>query len=218
MSLPTEPPRAILFDWDNTLVDSWNAIHEALAATFTEFGLQPWTPDETRARVRLSLKDSFPALFGDRWEAARDFFYDHIRTHHLATLTPMAGAAGLLERLAGRGIYLGIVSNRAGALLRAEAGHLGWDRLFGALVGAGDAPSDKPDPAPVHLALAPSGLAVGPHVWFVGDTDVDADCAERSGCRPLLIGSHPAERFGHVHRVGDCDALDDLVTNLCDTI
>ena len=24
------PPRAILFDWDNTLVDSWATIHEAL--------------------------------------------------------------------------------------------------------------------------------------------------------------------------------------------
>jgi phosphoglycolate phosphatase len=27
-------PRAILFDWDNTLVDSWAVIHEALVVTF----------------------------------------------------------------------------------------------------------------------------------------------------------------------------------------
>ena len=32
MTLPA--PKAILFDWDNTLVDSWTVIHHAMTATF----------------------------------------------------------------------------------------------------------------------------------------------------------------------------------------
>ena len=60
-------PAALLFDWDNTLADTWPAIHHALAVTFRAMDREPWTLEETRARVRASARDSFPALFGSRW-------------------------------------------------------------------------------------------------------------------------------------------------------
>ena len=47
-------PRAILFDWDNTLVDSWDTIHDALHHCFTQMGREPWTLAEVKARTRLS--------------------------------------------------------------------------------------------------------------------------------------------------------------------
>src|SRR4029079_2421978 len=37
------PPRAVLFDWDNTLVDNWATITEAFNATLTAMGHRPWT-------------------------------------------------------------------------------------------------------------------------------------------------------------------------------
>ena len=37
------PPRAILFDWDNTLADNWAAIHGAMNATLVAMGQAPWT-------------------------------------------------------------------------------------------------------------------------------------------------------------------------------
>jgi len=69
------PPRAILFDWDNTLVDAWGTIQLALNATLTAMGFPAWTMEETRLKVRASLRDSFPRMFGDRWLEARDIFY-----------------------------------------------------------------------------------------------------------------------------------------------
>lgn len=56
-------PKAILFDWDNTLVDSWAAIQDAQNHTLTAFGLEPWTLEETRQRVRGSMRDTYPQLF-----------------------------------------------------------------------------------------------------------------------------------------------------------
>ncbi|HEV7995641.1 MAG TPA: HAD family hydrolase [Stellaceae bacterium] len=184
-------PRAILFDWDNTLVDSWATIHEALNLVMAAMGKPAWTLAETKARVRLSLRESFPVHFGARWEEARDIYLDRFRAIHLERLAPLPGRGELLGRLAGEGIFLGVVSNKTGTLLRREADHLGWSRHFGKIVGAGDAVVDKPDAAPVRLALGPSGIAAGEAVWFVGDTGVDMECAGNSGCVPVLLGGEP---------------------------
>jgi phosphoglycolate phosphatase len=101
-----------------------------------------------------------------------------------------------VRNLAGQGIYLGVVSNKTGDLLRREVARLGWSDLFGSLIGAGDAPLDKPSCDPVHLALAPSGVPAGNEVWFVGDTAVNMECAGNSGCVAVFLGKpEPAEEF-----------------------
>jgi phosphoglycolate phosphatase len=188
ITVPVRRPRAILFDWDNTLVDSWGTIHEALNLVMAAMERPLWSLDETRRKVRLSLRDSFPLHFGARWEEARQLYLDHFRAIHLDRLRALPGRAELLHGLAGDGVYLGVVSNKTGAVLRLEAERLGWAALFGMIVGAGDAEADKPHPAPVRLALGPSGLTAGEAVWLVGDTGVDMQCARDSGCVPVLLG------------------------------
>lgn len=185
---PGERPRAVLFDWDNTLVDNWAAIGDALNATLIAYGQEPWTEAETRERVRRSMRDTFPAMFGERWEEARDLFYARFTAGHLETLKALPGAAELLEALDSMDVYLGVVSNKQGGLLRREAEHLGWTGRFRRLIGAGDAAADKPDPAPIALALAGSGIEQGPGVWFVGDAGIDLMCAKNAGCVGVLIG------------------------------
>ena len=184
-------PRAILFDWDNTLVDNWPVIRDSMNDALAAMGHPTWTLDETKARVRASLRDSFPKMFGDRWAEAREIYYQSFTARHLAALKPMAGAEDLLRGLRDRGVYLAIVSNKTGKYLRAEADHLGWRNYFGALVGAGDCPRDKPAREPVEAALAPTNTGPDASVWFVGDTDIDMVCAIASGCWPVLIRADP---------------------------
>ena len=64
-------PRAILFDWDNTLVDNWVVIAEAMNVVFSAFDMPLWSLAETKARVRASLRDSFPPLGSHRLAAKR---------------------------------------------------------------------------------------------------------------------------------------------------
>jgi phosphoglycolate phosphatase len=186
-------PEAILFDWDNTLVDSWATIHEALNFLMAAMNKPLWRIEETRERVRLSLRESFPRMFAERWQEARDIYLGRFRAIHLERLTALPGRTELLQRLADEEIFLGVVSNKTGSLLRRETEHLGWSALFGSVIGAGDAPVDKPDAAPVRLALAQSGIAPGERVWFVGDTAIDMECARNSGCVPVLLGSGMSE-------------------------
>lgn len=184
-------PTAVLFDWDNTLIDSWAVIHAALNETFTAMDHPHWTREETEARVRGSLRDTFPTMFGGRWQDAEKVFYDAFGRMHLEQLTPLPGAEDLLRDLDDAGTYLGVVSNKRGNFLRLEAERLGWNRHFRQLAGAGDAARDKPCREHVDHALglgtAHAGPAAGPDVWFVGDADIDIVCARNAGCRAILV-------------------------------
>ncbi len=210
-------PRALLFDWDNTLVDTWGALHHALTVTFEAMDREPWTLQETRQRVRRSAREAFPALFGARAEEAAGIFYQAFESDHLETLEAREGAEALLRGLVeSGGYYLAVVSNKRGDLLRREAARLGWEGYFERLVGANDAARDKPAVDAVEMALGGSGLAPGPEIWFVGDTDIDMVCATNAGCLPVLLRDEPPGRGEFtgsepgVH-VANCEQLLDAV-------
>lgn len=181
-------PRAILFDWDNTLVESWGTIQESMNITLQAMGHSAWSREEIETRVRASLRDSFPELFGERWREAEKIFYDAFSSIHLKHLRPLPGAKDVLAAAWDAGLYLAVVSNKRGEFLRREASHLGWSGYFGVLAGAGDAARDKPAPDHVWLAMG-TQPPPGPDVWFVGDTDIDLACAVGSGCVPVLLRS-----------------------------
>ena len=180
-------PRAIVFDWDNTLVDTWQTVHHALQATLEAMGHELWSLEETRARVRHSLRNAFPKLFGERWQEARGIFFDAFERVHIENLAPLAGAAEMLQSLKDHGLYLAVVSNKTGHYLRKEVEHLGWEGHFARLVGAGDAERDKPEADALLLALEGSEIRPGPEIWFAGDAGIDMEIAHRTGCVPVLL-------------------------------
>jgi phosphoglycolate phosphatase len=209
---PTALPKAVIFDWDNTLVDTWPIIHDALNHTFRTYGLPEWTLEETHTKVRKSMRDSFPALFGEEWEKAGEVFHERYGAIHAEKLEPAPGAGDLLSQLTASGVYLCVVSNKKGPFLRKEAEALGWATHFGALVGAFDAPRDKPARDPIDMALAPGGIVSGEGVWFVGDADIDMECAHGAACYPVLIRPQPPglDEFGDFPpalHFSDCDSL-----------
>ena len=206
-------PRALIFDWDNTLVDTWTVIHHALTKTFTAMGEEPWTLEETRQRVRRSAREAFPEIFGTRAPEASRIFYETYEADHLALLRPLEGAEELLLGLSQcNDLYRAVLSNKAGHLLRREVMHLGWESHFDKVVGANDARRDKPARDALDLALEQSTLKAGPDVWVIGDTDIDMACAIDHGCLGLLVRPEPpgkgefsgSEPHGHVR---DCREL-----------
>lgn len=191
-------PKAILFDWDNTLVNTWPMIHEALVHTFNEMGVEPWPIEVTMKRVRKSMRDSFPELFGENWEKAGELYQNYYRANHLERLEVIAGAQEVLEAIKREGIFCAVVSNKKARSLHKEVPHLGWQGYFNAVVGSDDAARDKPFADPVLKALEGSGIESGADVWFVGDSDIDLECAKNTGCTPVLYGEIAATHEGYV--------------------
>jgi len=212
-------PRALVFDWDNTLVDTWRVIHHALTKTFIAMEETPWTIEEVRQRVRRSARESFPLLFGPRADQATRIFYAAFEADHLELLRPLAGAEDLLRDLAHcEGLYRAVLSNKLGHLLRREVTHLGWTPLFTKLVGANDAKLDKPARDALEMALEAEDLRPGPDVWVIGDTDVDIACGVQHGCKAVLVRPEPPvtgefpEARPHAH-VRNCAELKVLLAD-----
>lgn len=212
-------PRAILFDWDNTLVDTWPLIHAALNMTLRYMEHPEWSAERVRAEVKQSMRDSFPGMFGDRWKEAADYYQQSYRSIHLEHLQPLFGAIDTLNAIPRERVFVGLVSNKMGSTLRKEVAHLGWENSFKATVGAGDATRDKPHADPVLLALKDTGIAPGADVWFIGDTGIDLECAKNTGCTPILYGEFTTDGKTHdgfpfAAHARDHRALKELITQV----
>ena len=181
-----ERPVAVLFDWDNTLIDGWTGITSALNVVLATWDKPLWTVADARARIRGSVRDTFPGMFGPDWRRAQQLLRDTMNSQDLGHLTLMPGAG---EAVIAAAVFPGaVVSNKEGVSLRREVAHLGWSARFGAIVGAGDAAEDKPHPAPIWHALSLIGVKPSRAVWYVGDTGSDMRAAHAAGCTAVLVG------------------------------
>lgn len=187
-------PKAILLDWDNTLASSWGIIHKCLNTAFKTFGKEEWPFEDlinNRENIHHSLRDSFPRLFGDEWQKARDVYYEAFKSCHLEEIKLLEGALLTIEMLAESGCYVAIVSNKTGKYLRQELQHLSIDHHFHKIIGATDAEKDKPHSEPLLMALEGSGVEEKDyqnHVWMVGDSKTDIEAAINTGIIPILYG------------------------------
>jgi phosphoglycolate phosphatase len=186
-------PTAILWDWDNTLADNWASLTAAINVVFARFDMPEWTVDESRARMRLSMAEAFPTLFGADSEAAQALFLSSFDALHLSGLVAMPGVEAALE--AGSFCSQAVVSNKPAAHLRREVTHIGWSAYFRAVIGAGDTARGKPDPEPIWHTLQLMGIAPGRSVWYVGDNETDMLAAHAAGCKAVLLGGAAPDKF-----------------------
>jgi phosphoglycolate phosphatase len=187
-----QKPDAVIFDWDDTIVDTWQVVRSAINTTLEAFGHAPWGEDEARKRIGPPARVLFSGLFGeDKWQDADKIYIESYKANISAYIRLHDGARETLEMLKAAGIPMAVVSTKRGPLLRTEAVQLGLDTYFSRLVGAGDAPADKPDAQSVHFALQDINISGSKAVLFIGDSVTDMMTAENAGCIGILIETKP---------------------------
>jgi phosphoglycolate phosphatase len=180
-------PKAIVFDWDNTLVDSWTLIHESLNFTFEKFGKEKWSLAKTKINIHRSIKDTLPELFHDDWkEAVKVYraYYESIQNR----LQPLELAEETLRMAHSKKIPICIVTNKKNHLIHNEIHTLGWKKYFEYIVGSGDLEYDKPSPIGVEFVLNKINKKPDKSIWFVGDSVTDMETAYNSNCVPVFFG------------------------------
>jgi phosphoglycolate phosphatase len=212
-------PDAVIFDWDDTIVDTWQVVRCAINTTLETFGHAPWSEDEARKRIGPPARILFSGLFGeDKWQDADKIYIESYKTHISAHIRLHDGARETLAALQAANIPMAVVSTKRGPLLRTEAAQLGLDVFFSCMVGVGDAPADKPDAAAVYFALEKIKISPSKNVLFIGDSATDMMAAKNARCTAILIETKtPAEDVLAVHppkyRVKNHAELIDLVCN-----
>jgi len=202
-------PQAILFDMDGTLVDAFAPIVGALNGVLREFGKEELSAEAIR-RFTGGGVDHMQMLFGERKIEALQRFHELHDARYLSEIAPLPGADALLRWLAEQQIPAAIVTSKGESRAHAQLAVLGWQSLFGAVVGKIDGRPEKPSPAPVWLACERLGVEAS-ETLFIGDGLADMRAGAAAGSRPLgLIGHYSAEELSDAG-ADDCFAsLNDL--------
>ena len=175
--------KAIIFDWDLTLFNSWDIHVWLMQRTAEALGLP--SPDKSAIAQEYS-KHPFSKLlavfFGDDPEAAQDTYMKFYRE----TVSTMAGLypgiLNMLLELRDRGYRLAIFSDKRDALGLSELDQTGIGHLLDYTLFLVDGRPYKPDPAGLQAVMEALGVTPG-ETLYIGDGRQDIECAHRAGSR-----------------------------------
>jgi len=207
---------AILFDLDGTLADTVELILMSYRHTMrTHLGQA--RPDELWLETMgTPLPTQLSAFARDEAErrAMLATYVTYQRSVHDDMVRPFPGATVVLDALRAHGLGIAVVTSKGAEIARRTMTVCGlWERVD--FVVAGDEVTRaKPDPEPVHRALAHLGLGARPQeAIFVGDAPVDLRAGRAAGTRPAAVGWGPHEREVLEREDPDyfLDAMDDVL-------
>ena len=187
--------RAVVFDLDGTLIDGYDAIHDALRHALER--LERPVPERARLRgmVGHGLESLLEQAVGPKLapEGVRLFraFYPQVAVSG-SRLLP--GVEEVLQRLDDAGVAMAVASNKPAPFSRMILEAKGVAGRFAAIAGPDREHPPKPDPAMLQPLL--SAMRAQPReTACVGDMEVDVQFARAGGCRAVVVpsGSRSAE-------------------------
>ncbi len=185
-----EPPRAVLFDWEGTLVDfQWNLAQAVDHAQneLVSLGLDRASLENHYALLRNKSVVAASAG-GVDWRVARDAVdrvYDRYDYDALSRWSLRPGARSTLQFLGDRQIAAGLVTNIGRRAVERALSKFELETAFRVVVTRDDVSMLKPETEGILAAL--STLGVSPDAaLFVGDSTSDARAANKAGV-PVAI-------------------------------
>jgi phosphoglycolate phosphatase len=194
--------RGVIFDFDGTLIDSYQPITDSLNHVRQAHGLPPFALDEVRGMVGHGLETLIataigPAAVGEGVRLFREKYATLCREQ--TTILPQVRET--LEELDKRAYQMGIATNKPSYFARDILKALEIDHLFAEVIGPNDVERPKPDPEMLEIMMMRLGLGAD-EVVYVGDMPLDVEVARRAGVavyalptgsasREALLGSRP---------------------------
>lgn len=180
---------ALLFDLDGTLVDSAPDIHAAVNRLLLEMGQTPLAPETVRSFIGNGVPTLIARVLAATGQEGDPALWESRFMHHYgadsATLTTLyPGVRATLELLSAQGHEIGLCTNKPEEPARHILRAFDLAHLFPVVIGGDSLPLRKPDPAPLHAAIA--GLSARPAL-FIGDSEVDAQTAQAAAVPFLLF-------------------------------
>jgi phosphoglycolate phosphatase len=198
------PFDTVAFDLDGTLADTAPDLAASLNHTLALLGRGAIPEDSVRhlighgarALLRRGLAATGPAP-EELVERGFPLFIEYYAANICHGTRAYPGVEPILDALGGQGLPLAICTNKPEALTHKLLDALGWSGRFASVVGGDTLSVRKPDPAPLHEAVARAG---GGRAVFVGDSITDADTARAAGIPFVAVSfgfsDRPAQALG----------------------
>lgn len=188
MDLRPISARAVILDWDGTLLDSLRAdtrayqtMFRALEINFSERQLaRHYSPDWYRVYRAAKVPRK-------KWDQADKLWAAAYRRENPRLLP----AARTVLRELSRSFLLGLVTSGDRTRVIRQLRHFGLQNFFSVCICSEDAARRKPHPIPLLAALRALKMSALDCV-YVGDTPEDIEMARRAGVRSIgVIGPFP---------------------------
>ncbi len=196
------PLRAVLFDLDGVLVDSYRVWFHVMNGVAARLGYPAISEEAFHAGWGQGVQEDVERFFHRLTIPELEREYDAEYPRHLEHLKVDPAAAPVLTTLHQRGLRTALVTNTPAPLARTILDHCGLE--LQEVVGGTDAPRAKPAPDMVLLACERLGVGAAEAV-MVGDSRYDREAAQGAGVRFVGLGIAGDERIG---------ALGDLTKSL----
>lgn len=202
------PYPCVVFDLDGTLLDTREAMVGEINRLLGELGREPIGEEQ----IRRATHQGLPAMLLAALQAGGTLpppgmlrqMQASLRERYLQSAASRVhcfpDAVPLLETLRERRAWLAICSNQEEAIVRRLLGSFDLLGFFREIVGGDTLPRHKPDPYPLRWLMNAAGSSPAACL-MVGDSEVDARCAARSGASAVIMThGYGGPRIASPHR------------------
>ncbi|WP_305856130.1 HAD family hydrolase [Balneatrix alpica] len=191
--------KLVIFDWDGTLMNSGQRIHDCMAAAIAEVGLPVPDSQAILSRIGLGLPEYLMDLLPQASEQERQQVRQHYVDYFIAAEqqpSPLfSGAEQVLEQLQQAGLSLAVATGKSRRGLNRVFAKTGLDRYF-AYSRCADETASKPDPLMLYQLLEVAQVQASEAV-MVGDTSYDMAMAQAAAMPRVAVtyGVHDVARL-----------------------
>jgi len=187
--------RAVLFDLDGTLVDSYGALAEAVNHARRTHGMR----ELSTSRIREFVGDGIERLLQRAFErtdvppSVHNAFVARYDEVCCAESKVLAGVETTLEKLSDIDVRMAVCTNKPTFFSKKILDFLGLSRHFASIVGPDLAGARKPEAKHLLFTLDSVGCDARDSL-FVGDMPVDVRAARNSGMDVAVLATGSSSR------------------------
>ena len=176
--------RLLIFDHDMTIVDSSQAILDAVNLVAEEIGMPKITRSQVLEYAAVTLHDFMTGIWGECRQEWVDLYRGKVAPIEYERIRPFPEVPRVLTRLREMGIVLAVASNRYDPRVAMDKSET--SKYFDAIVGPIDGLAHKPAPAMLNYLMERFGTAQA-ETLYAGDADVDMETARAAGVRSVGV-------------------------------
>lgn len=181
--------KIILWDWDNTLADTFGAILVAQNVMRQAYNLSPWTKEEAKIAMNSSGRNLIKNLVGEENALQARQIFLKAYEENASEIVLKEGAKEIVHITKEHGYINILASNKAGPILRNEVETLSLTKFFDKIIGAEDFEHDKPSKEFTDSAI--NGYTID-ELYSVGDGKADIKMAHNyPNGKGILVWTDP---------------------------